>query len=205
MDNSLFIIVFQIVVLVYSVILHEMAHGFMAVHLGDPTPKLMGRLSLNPLRHLDPFGSVILPIITSFAGLVFGYAKPVQFNPRNIRDFRYGGAKIALAGPAVNLALALMTGLLVRYLIGIPGLEDLASLLSIVVLINLTLGFFNLVPIPPLDGHHIIFAFLPAQYIRFRELALRHGFVLFLIFIFFIFPILQKGLIYPLFSIIIGQ
>lgn len=205
MDNSLFIIIFQIVVLLYSVILHEMAHGFMAVHLGDPTPKLMGRLTLNPLRHIDPFGSIVLPIITSIAGFGFGYAKPVQFNPRNIRDFRYGSAKVALAGPSVNLALAVLSGLLVRYLLAIPGAEALAGLLSFVVMINLTLGIFNLMPIPPLDGHHIIFAFLPSQYLKFREMVYRHGIILFLLFIFFIFPVIHQGLIYPLFRLIIGQ
>lgn len=205
MENSIFIIIFQILVLLYSVILHEMAHGFMAVHLGDPTPRLMGRLSLNPIRHLDPFGSILLPIVTSLAGFGFGYAKPVQFNPRNLKDFRYGSAKVAIVGPMVNLSLAVLAGLLIRYIAFVPGTEAFVDLLSIVVIINLTLGIFNLMPIPPLDGHHILFAFLPAQYLKFRELFYRNSIIIFLVFIFFIFPIVFRGLIYPLFRLIIGQ
>ena len=172
----------------------------MAVSLGDPTPRLMGRLSLNPLRHIDPFGSVILPIIASFGGFMFAYAKPVPFNPLNIRD-RYGSAKIALAGPAVNIVLALSVAAIVRGM-GLNPSDILYHLLGTIVWINLMLAFFNLMPLPPLDGHHILFAFLPAQYIRIREYLFRGGFLLLILFILVIFPLVTTYLIKPLFQII---
>lgn len=166
--------IFIIVALIISIILHEMAHGYMADWLGDPTARLQGRLSLNPLVHIDPLGSVVIPalLFLSNAGILFGWAKPVPYNPYNLRNQKWGEALVALAGPAVNILLALIFGALIRFggAIGLdPAFTDLASY---IVYINILLAFFNLIPIPPLDGSKIIQPFLPfALQIRYRALA----------------------------------
>ena len=114
--------IFLIVVLIFSIVIHEVSHGAMANHLGDPTAKYAGRLTLNPIKHLDPIGSVILPIFLVImaqmtgGGIIFGWAKPVPVNPYNFRDQKYGSLKVSLAGPGANLAIALFFGLLLRFL-----------------------------------------------------------------------------------------
>lgn len=152
-----------IIALIISIVLHEMAHGWMADYLGDPTARLQGRLSPNPIRHIDPLGSVIVPALLylSNAGFLFGWAKPVPYNPYNLRDQKWGEAKVAAAGPAVNLALALIFGLLIRFheVIGLNA--AFLELSSYIVFINIVLALFNLIPIPPLDGSKIIQPFLP--------------------------------------------
>lgn len=153
-----------IVVLIISIILHEIAHGWMANYLGDPTARLQGRLSLNPIVHIDPLGSIIIPALLVFsgAGILFGWAKPVPYNPYNLRNQKWGEAMVAMAGPVVNLLLALVFSLLIRFsdVIGIT-MEGFLDIASYIVLINLLLAFFNLIPIPPLDGSKIIQPFLP--------------------------------------------
>src|SRR5688572_2156862 len=115
MPNGFLLDLLQIVILIYSVVLHEVSHGLAARAMGDRTAERMGRLTLNPLSHLDLFGSFILPILTKlFAGIMFGYAKPVPYNPDNLNDRRWGGAKVAIAGPATNLALAALIGVVIR-------------------------------------------------------------------------------------------
>lgn len=198
------LIVFNIVVVLYSVVLHEVAHGAVANSLGDPTAKNLGRLTLNPFKHLDPFGSVLLPLFTYFlGGFVFGYAKPVPYNPANLRDKKYGPAKVAFAGPAVNIVIALMFGLLLRFLPSSLGVTALPRLLSFIVFLNLVLAIFNLVPIPPLDGHWLLLTFLPNRFAHFKVFLLRYGLVVFLIFLFFVFPLLIP-LINLLFKVIVG-
>src|SRR6266404_9934624 len=111
------IAIFSFVVFIYSVVIHEVSHGLAAEMLGDPTAKNLGRLSLNPIKHIDLFGSIILPFLLFITtGFAFGYAKPVPYNPNNLTDRKYGPVKVALAGPAVNIALALLFGLSVRFL-----------------------------------------------------------------------------------------
>lgn len=169
--ESAFILV---IILMVSVILHETAHGFAAEALGDPTARLAGRLTMNPLVHIDPLGSVILPLLFVLSGspIVFGWAKPVPFNPRNITGTKwkekYGGALVAAAGPAVNILLAIIFGLLVRF--GVFGAE-LTGFFFMIVLVNCALALFNLIPIPPLDGHHILASALPPTW-RQKYLAL---------------------------------
>ena len=195
-------IVFQIIVLVFSAIFHEYAHGAMAYSLGDPTAKNAGRLTLNPIRHLDWFGSILLPAVMMITQLpfVFGWAKPVPFNPFLLKDRRWGEAKVALAGPASNLALAVALGLLIRF---VPFSTTLTSLLAIVVLINIVLAIFNLVPIPPLDGSKILAAFLPEK-ARYKFLSLeRFGFVFVILFVMLGVEIIQP-LIFGLFRLITG-
>lgn len=169
------IIVIAIVML--SVVLHEVAHGYAANALGDPTARLQGRLTLNPISHLDIFGSILVPTITWLSGgFIFGWAKPVPYNPYNLRAGKWSEAYVAAAGPATNLLLALIFGLLIRF--GASVLPE--GVLSIAVLItvtNIALMVFNLIPVPPLDGSKILMAALPLPWAaRFQQLE-RYGFI----------------------------
>jgi len=174
-------VIFLIAILVVSVVIHEVAHGFAANWLGDPTARLQGRLTLNPIPHVDPMGSVILPAILALSGstFLFGWAKPVPYNPYNFqRGGRWGEALVAAAGPAANIAIALMFGLLIR--LGVLPVEVVSLGISIVFL-NVLLAIFNLVPIPPLDGSKVLPQLLPRSwalgYERFRTLLERNIFV----------------------------
>ncbi|PIR93444.1 site-2 protease family protein [Candidatus Falkowbacteria bacterium CG10_big_fil_rev_8_21_14_0_10_43_10] len=159
MDFSLQL--FSIIILVLSAAFHEYMHAWMADRLGDHTARDLGRLTINPLAHLDWFGSIFLPLllVISNTPFVFGYAKPVPFNPYNLRDGKWGPAKVAAAGPLANFLLALIFGLILRFY---PAINpQLYLLLFYIVIINLVLMVFNLIPIPPLDGSKIILPFLP--------------------------------------------
>lgn len=179
-----------IAALIMSIVLHEMAHGYMANWLGDPTARLQGRLSGNPLVHIDPLGSVIIPglLLLSSSGILFGWAKPVPYNPYNLKDQRYGEAKVAVAGPLMNIAIALVFALLIRSSVELGLPPSFVGIASYVVYINLLLAFFNMIPIPPLDGSKILTAFLPfhAQQ-KYRELTMwveRYGLIVTFAFIF---------------------
>ncbi len=151
---------FVIVVIIFSVIIHEVMHGVAADSLGDPTARYAGRLTLNPIPHLDLFGSIILPILCALTpgGFLFGWAKPVPYNPYNLfRAPRWGEMIVAAAGPASNLVLALLGGLLIR----LQLFPDIASVLMYIVAINVSLTVLNLIPIPPLDGSKILSSILP--------------------------------------------
>jgi len=154
-----------ILILLVSITFHEYAHGWMASRLGDPTPKQSGRLSLNPLVHVDPFGTIILPIAllvlsTRLIGQPFtiGYAKPVPINPYHFKNPKKDIAMVGLAGPLINIAIAIILSLLIR--IGFPLFTE-AIILGIMV--NLLLAVFNLIPIPPLDGSKLLTSFLPKK------------------------------------------
>lgn len=170
-----------------SVVIHEVSHGYAAYYLGDPTAKYQGRLTLNPIKHLELFGSFIVPFISYMTGgFIFGWAKPVPYNPNNLRPGRWSEAYVALAGPASNLSLALIFGLILRF--GIQaGLvsSNFVAITSLIVFINLILMVFNLVPFPPLDGSKVLFALFPQSMYRFREPFEKYGFVLVLLFIFY--------------------
>ena len=165
--------IFLIAILIFSIVLHEVSHGVVANALGDPTAKNAGRLTLNPIPHLDLVGSIILPgvlILMSMVtggGFIFGWAKPVPVNTMNLRG-KYGSAIVSLAGPASNLAIAVVFGLALRFL----PLSDLSPSIIVIfgyiVYLNLLLAIFNLLPIPPLDGSHVLFTFLPRSmdYVR---------------------------------------
>ncbi len=165
--------VFLIIILIISVVLHEVSHGYVADMLGDPTARRAGRLTLNPISHLDWFGSVLVPFLLYLlpGGLMFGWAKPVPYNPYNLRGGRWGPAYVALAGPASNLLIALIFGLLLRF-----GLLPVTavSLVSVLVRINLMLAVFNLIPIAPLDGSKVLFAVLPNSLAWLEEWWVRH-------------------------------
>ena len=196
--------IFSLIIILFSAIIHEYMHGWMADRLGDPTARDQGRLTLSPLAHIDLWGSILMPaliFIGTGGGLIFGYAKPVPFNPYNLRDQKYGVAKVALAGPLANLVTALFFGLILRL---IPGLNIvMASFLAAIVQINLVLLTFNLVPIPPLDGSKVLLPFLPYDWqIKFLEWE-RFGFALVLLFIFFGFSLIIP-IINFLFRLIVG-
>lgn len=159
--------VFYILILVLSVVIHEVAHGFMAYKEGDPTAKVQGRLTLNPLKHISLMGTIVFPLVIYFStGLLFGWAKPVPYNPNNFRNRRRGTLLVASAGVLMNLLIALVFGLLIRVLPGITFLsgtaaESLLDISGLIVLVNIALAVFNLLPIPPLDGSRILFSLLP--------------------------------------------
>lgn len=195
MEQQVFIIIFQLIVLIYSVVIHEVAHGVMAYSLGDSTAKHLGRLTLNPLKHLDMFGSFLLPLLLVIirSPFLFGYAKPVPYNPRNLTDRQYGAAKVGAAGPLANIILAVLFGLILRFLPLSFSDTILPQLLSFVVVVNLMLAIFNLFPIPPLDGHWLLLALLPSRYSNLVAFLYRNSILLMVVFIIFIFP-----RIYPL-------
>lgn len=203
-----------IVVLVISIILHEMAHGFMADYLGDPTARMQGRLSPNPLVHIDPIGSILVPglLFLTNAGLLFGWAKPVPYNPYNLRDQKWGEALVAAAGPAVNLLIALVFGLLIRFADPIGLSDSFIHLSSYVVYMNILLAFFNLIPFPPLDGSKIVQPFLPlALAVRYRVFVSnfeRWGLLGTFLFIFIFINLLWgpfSRLVFTIFEMLTGQ
>ena len=188
-----------------SVVIHEVSHGFAALALGDPTAKYQGRLTLNPFNHLDPVGSVLVPLIGYFAcGFIIGWAKPVPFNPHNLRSAKWGEALVAVAGPVSNIVLAAIFGLIIRLGNGASFMnESFLSLASFVVLINITLAIFNLIPIPPLDGSKILFAVLPLKWQGIRNSLENSGLILVFIFIFLLWPVISP-LAFYLFRLFTG-
>ena len=166
--------------------LHELSHGYMADFLGDPTARLAGRLTLNPLKHIDLWGSIIVPLITSLFGFTFGWAKPVPYNPYNLKNKRSGELLIALAGPGANLVIALVFGTIIRFAANIPSAVPFLEITSYIVVINIVLAIFNLIPIPPLDGSKILFSILPHQYSRTRQILESYSMILVLVVVFFL-------------------
>lgn len=197
--NMSLLYIFPIVIFVFSVIIHEVSHGFAAYMLGDNTAKYAGRLTLNPIPHIDVFGSIVLPFLLILSGspMVIGWAKPVPFNPYNLNPGKWnlpawtGEAIVALAGPLSNILIAVVFGLFLRF--GI--FYSLSEPFAYIVFINLVLAVFNLVPIPPLDGSKIFFSLLPYSMNYIREFFEKYGFVLLLVFVFFVwdhvFPIVS--------------
>lgn len=179
---------FQIAILIMSVVIHEVSHGYMANYLGDPTAKYEGRLTLNPLKHLDIMGSLIVPALCYLTGgFIFGWAKPVPYNPHNLRPGRWSEALVAIAGPLSNFALALIFGLFLRfYAVGATASSAIIHITALIVFVNIILMVFNLMPIAPLDGSKILYAIFPNRMYQFRTFFERYGFVLVLIFIFFL-------------------
>jgi len=191
--ESLLLPFFYILVILYSVTIHEVSHGLMANSLGDPTAKNLGRLSLNPIKHMDLFGSVILPLLLLFmrTGFIFGYAKPVPYNPLNLSDRRFGAAKVAIAGPLSNIALALLFGLSLRFMPDVLSSPLVPELLEYIIKLNLVLALFNLFPFPPLDGHWLLMTFLPVKFNGLKLFLYRYNIALLLIFILFVTPFLS--------------
>jgi Zn-dependent protease len=163
--------------IVPSIILHEVSHGVVALAFGDDTAKRAGRITLNPIRHIDPFGTIILPAMLAIVGVgVFGWAKPVPVNIRKLHNPRQHSLYVSLAGPATNLVLAGVVALVWRMATNIDGSDLLWRYLFLFGLLNVLLAFFNMLPIPPLDGSAIVERFLPARwltgYLKFRRYAI---------------------------------
>jgi len=202
------ILIIQIAILLMSVVIHEVSHGLTANRLGDPTAKYAGRLTLNPIKHLDLWGSFLIPLFLIIIGspFLFGYAKPVPYNPNNLRNKKWGPAMVAFAGPAINLIIALVFGLTLRF---VPlsssafGL-GMIQIFIYIVLLNLVLAVFNLIPIPPLDGSKVIAAILPYNVRLAIERMERYGLILVLFFIFFLFQYLLPIVVW-LFRLIAGK
>ncbi len=157
---------FAFAILIFSIILHEVAHGYAANALGDPTARLAGRLTLNPIPHIDLMGSVIIPAFLIFtnAGILFGWAKPVPYNPYNLKNQRWGEAMVAAAGPMTNIFIAILFAFVVRA--AAMGLvpPEAGTFAALVVFVNLFLGLFNLVPLPPFDGYTVLASVLPYKH-----------------------------------------
>jgi Zn-dependent protease len=172
MDPSIVILVVVQFVLVFgSIILHEIAHGYMAWRLGDPTARMSGRLSLNPLVHIDPFGTILLPLVLAYMNMksgghvpILGWAKPVPFNPSYFRDPLKGMMLTGAAGPVTNFALALVSVVLF-WGFAFAGIALGAVLAQYLFMINVYLGLFNLLPVPPLDGSRIVVGLIPRQWV----------------------------------------
>ncbi|MBI2582692.1 site-2 protease family protein [Candidatus Azambacteria bacterium] len=202
---------FFIIALIFSVVIHEVSHGAMANALGDPTARYAGRLTLNPLKHLDPFGSVILPLtlllISRLSGgvpFLIGWAKPVPYNPYNLKNQQWGPAAVGIAGPGSNIVLALAFGLPLRFAPEAFGtsLISLAPFFATIAFINVMLAVFNLVPIPPLDGSKLLYALFPDS--RLRQILEQYGLFFLLLFLFVGFRFLTP-IIFSLFRLIVGD
>ena len=183
--------VLYIGILVVSVIVHELAHGYMADALGDHTARHAGRLTLNPFAHLDLYGSLIVPIITAFLGFPFGWAKPVPYNPYNLKNKRVGELLIAFAGPATNLMIALIFGILMRLVVIYQAPEKYLEIMVSIVLINIVLAVFNLIPLPPLDGSTVLFSLFPRQYGKLRVTLEMYSPFFMIVVVFFLWRIIQ--------------
>ena len=191
---------FSIAILVMSVVVHEVSHGIGAYLQGDKTAKYTGRLTLNPLPHIDPFGSIFLPFILVLLGSPFliGWAKPVPYNPYNLRNQKWGPAIVGAAGPLSNLTIAVIFGVFLR--LGTRGmlgslppefLQGFLSISIIIVIINIALAVFNLIPIAPLDGSKVLFALLPYRLYWIQQFLEMWGFMLLIFFIMFLSPIVS--------------
>jgi Zn-dependent protease len=203
-----------VIILILSAIIHEVSHGYAALALGDPTAKLAGRLTLNPIPHIDPLGTIIIPalLVLSSAGFVFGWAKPVPYNPYNLRNQRWGEAIVAGAGPGINIVIALIFGLLIRFGTAFGFVSSaFVEIASIIVFINILLAFFNLIPIPPLDGSKVLRSILPyhlsMRYENFAGFMSRYGllatFGFLIIFILILWPFFFD-LVSAVFTLITG-
>ncbi|MCK4918758.1 MAG: site-2 protease family protein [Candidatus Pacebacteria bacterium] len=200
------IAIFFVIILLFSAVIHEFAHGWMANYLGDPTAKFMGRLTLNPIPHIDLIGSILVPLFLIFSsvGFIFAWAKPVPYNPHNLRDKKNGEMLVALAGPLSNLIIALIFGAIIRIMMFQNIDSTMILFFSFIVYLNLILALFNLMPIPPLDGSKILFHFLPYSMQGTKEFLEKNGMILLLAFIFLggfsfiLWPILE--LLFVLFT-----
>ena len=198
--------IFSIAILILSVVVHEVSHGYIAYLLGDPTAKRAGRLSMNPLKHLDMTGSFIVPLMLVLlkSSFIFGWAKPVPYNPYNLKNQKWGPGLVAISGPLSNFLIAGVFGLVALFLpidqtvkteIGLAAVNGAAIFgagyapalfyfSSMVVWINVFLGIFNLIPIPPLDGSKVLFSFLPYKWNNAQIFLEKYGFFILLFFLF---------------------
>ena len=217
--------IFSIAILILSVVVHEVSHGYIAYLLGDPTAKRAGRLSMNPLKHLDLTGSFIVPLMLVLlkSSFVFGWAKPVPYNPYNLKNQKWGPGLVAISGPLSNFLIAGVFGLVALFLpldqtakteIGLAAVNGAAIFgagyapalfyfSSMVVWINVFLGLFNLIPIPPLDGSKVLFSFLPYKWTNAQIFLEKYGFFI-LLFSLFSFSAVLLPVVFFLFRLFLG-
>ncbi|MBP6859188.1 MAG: site-2 protease family protein [Candidatus Magasanikbacteria bacterium] len=194
--------IFYFLVIVPSAIIHEYAHGWVADMLGDPTARYAGRLTINPVAHVDLWGTILMPIFLSLAtggAFMFAYAKPVPYNPYNLKNQKWGPSMVALAGPVANLLLAVVFAIIIRVL----PLSNFTSVLAVIVYANVMLTIFNLVPIPPLDGSKVLYALLPSSAYKIKDFLDKYGFIVLLLFIFFLFELISP-IINGLYSLLVA-
>ncbi len=200
--TDFFSIIFYFLIIIPSSIIHEYAHGWMAERLGDPTARYAGRLTINPLAHIDLWGTIVMPLMLFFGTggrFMFAYAKPVPYNPYNLKNQRWGPVLVSIAGPLSNLLLALCFALVLRIF---PN-SSVTFFLQIIVYANILLMVFNLVPIPPLDGSKLLFAIIPDSMRSLRIALERYGFVILIFFVLFLFDLISP-IINVLFSFLVG-
>jgi Zn-dependent protease len=200
--------IFGFLVLIFSIVIHEFSHGWVADQLGDPTARYAGRLTLNPIPHIDPVGSILLPLILllSGTGFIVGWAKPVPYNPYNLKDQKKGPALVALAGPAANLLIATIFGVIIRILAAqnVAAYANIIDFFAIIVIYNILLAVFNLVPLPPLDGSKILAYFLPSSWHGIMDTLEKNYFIFLIIFVLFGFQYITP-IIDFIFGIIVGN
>lgn len=195
MDEAIFKL-FLYIIIIFSAVIHEFSHGWMAYRLGDPTAKNAGRLTLNPLVHLDPFGTVIIPLFLMLtSGIFIGWAKPVPYNPHNLNDPKYGSLKVGIAGPGANFLVAIIIGLILRFfpalLLGAGLPPVFLEFLAIIIYVNIFLGLFNLIPVPPLDGSKVLNDLFPRAWSSVMNLGFAGIFVALFMAMFFLPPVAQ--------------
>ncbi len=201
--------IFYVLVLIMSVVAHEVAHGYVADAQGDPTARHAGRLTLNPLKHIDPIGSVILPLLLTLmsAGFVVGWARPVPYIESNLRNKRWGSLFVTAAGILVNIGIAVVFGLALRYAYLLGAAQySFVAIGAVIVKVNILLALFNLIPVPPLDGYKILFGLLPPGP-RTADLRAKVEYVslpLLLVFVLFVWPYVLP-LMGTLFTLITGM
>lgn len=196
----------SIIVLLFSVILHEVMHGLVALKFGDHTAERAGRLTLNPIPHIDLFGTILLPALLIFTGspILFGWAKPVPVNPLNFTSLRKGELLVSAAGISANFGLAIVAALIFHFLNALPQTFPalLGSLLRFTVIINLVLGIFNLFPIPPLDGSKVLLSQLPLNLAKSYQRLEPYGFLILLILL--MVPFGQSSLLQTILGFFVG-
>jgi Zn-dependent protease len=186
-----------VLIIIISVVIHELAHGYMALFLGDPTAKYAGRLTMNPIKHMDFLGSFLIPAILAMlpGGFIFGWAKPVPYNPYNLKNQRWGELLVAIAGPIANLIVAFAFAMLIRFGIGFELSQPAINMIISVIMLNISLAVFNMFPFPPLDGSKVLFSLLPRNLLFIKDFLERYSLILFLVFLLtvgsVIFPIVE--------------
>jgi Zn-dependent protease len=193
--------IISLLILIVSIVAHEVAHGLAALWQGDRTAKDQGRLTLNPLAHVDPMGSIFVPLFLFVIGspFMFGWAKPVPINPYNFKNLKYGEAMVSFAGPLVNIIFVIVFSLLLHF---VPMNEVYVGVSQMIILINIVLALFNLMPIPPLDGSKILFSIIPQRFYRVRQYLEAKSFLFWIIIILLVWTVFER-LVYWIFSLLV--